>query len=257
MSATMDDFLRLRVRDEAKADHGLGVRADDPPSFLGQVASVGSKIGVGKFLIVNPVAVLGPDVEGGVGTFSVDAATAVPVYLLGPTAPARGDYLICRFVQHRWVTDRPGAAPAANPVIGIAGCTCQGTPASLSLTAIYGQDEDAHTYGNSYQSGPLAYYTSAPPYMPQAAFPGAAYYSPATWTDDYGALDYFRITCYSTQYTLAIGQFNGTNWQSPSPIYTWQIGGRPGQVNTCNPFLLGFGRVQQGIYFNGRFVVSG
>lgn len=144
-------------------------------------------------------------------------------------------------------------------VINPPGCYCQGTPASLSCTVIYGSGENAHTYGNAYQSCGLAWFTSAPGYIPQSSFPGPGYYSTTAWVDDYGFTDYYRLSCFSAQFSLGIGQFGGGLWQSPGQIYNWAMGGR-NNTNTCNnqgPFSLNAGQTQPGIYFNGSFLITG
>lgn len=145
-----------------------------------------------------------------------------------------------------------------NPPIGVTipGCFCQGTPQTLTLTVTYGSGENAHTYGNAYQSCGMAYFTAAPGYMPQSSFPGPGYYSSTAWVDDYGFTDYYRLSCFSSQYSLGIGQYGGGLWQSPGQIYNWAMGSR-NPVNFCSPFLLAVGQTQPGIFFNGKFVVSG
>ena len=89
--------------------------------------------------------------------------------------------------------------------VGSPGCLCQGTPFELSMTVTYGVGETAATYANAYRSCTLGYFTSPPGYMPQSAFTGAGYYSTTSWVDDYGFVDYFRLNCYSTQYSLGFG----------------------------------------------------
>lgn len=67
MSEVMNEFRRLRIRNEGEAAPSLSVRPDDPPTLVGKVVTSANLIGVGKFLRVNPVAILGPEVEGGPG----------------------------------------------------------------------------------------------------------------------------------------------------------------------------------------------
>lgn len=145
-----------------------------------------------------------------------------------------------------------------NPPIGVSipGCFCQGTPQTLTLTVSFGPGENAHTYGNAYQPCAMAYYSVAPGYMPQSSFPGPGYYSTTTWVDDYGFTDYFRLSCFSSQYSLGIGQYGGGLWQSPGQIYNWAMGSR-NPVNFCNPFQLIVGQTQPGIFFNGKFTILG
>src|SRR4051794_32649558 len=104
-----DDFKRLRLR-------RAGLVVPDPdrfgggvPAFVGRVTSTGSKIAVGKFLLVQPTYVLGPEVEGGPGGLTSVPTELVPVYLVGPGTPSTGDFLVCRFVDHRWAAERSNA----------------------------------------------------------------------------------------------------------------------------------------------------
>ena len=81
---------------------------------------------VGKFLLVNPVEVLGAEVEGGAPAYSVGMAV-VPVYLAGPWVPMVGDLLVCRFVDFRWVADRQGRG-----TMGPGACTGLLLPGSVN-----------------------------------------------------------------------------------------------------------------------------
>jgi hypothetical protein len=111
----------------------LPTRVPSPGSaaMVGRVASASAEIAVGKFLLVNPVSVLGAEAEGGAGVTLADTTTTVPVYLVGPGLPQTGDLLVCRFVDFRWVAERKGAtAPGGNT---IPGCPCVDIPASLYM----------------------------------------------------------------------------------------------------------------------------
>ena len=74
---------------------------------------------VGKFLMMNPVSVLGAESEGAAGVITVNSSVKVPVYLVGPGVPQTGDLLVCRFVDYRWVTQR--RTPTSHP--GSGACT--------------------------------------------------------------------------------------------------------------------------------------
>lgn len=162
-----------------------------------------------------------------------------------------------------------GCGGSGGTTIGIPGCVCQNTPASLTCTITYGPGEDAHSYSNAYQSCTIGYFTTPPSYLPQSAFAGVGYYSTEAWTDDYGFTDYYRLDCYTSQWSLSFGQNNLGIWQSPVPIYNWSMATRcydsngqiidcpPDRRNYCDPLLLQFGHPQQGIVFYGKIVISG
>lgn len=246
----MDDLERLLIRREAfdlsrPARPGTGARA-----FVGKVTSTGGNIAAGKFLMVTPQDVTGSETEGGSGTFT-GLSGSIPVYLVGPSLPATNDYLVCRRVDHRWVADMGRAIPGNPPVgINIPDCACQGTPASLSLTVTYPPGESAATYHNAYQSGTLEWYDynavsnpggSRPSYLPPSAWTGAAYYSSASWINDFGFEQYFRMSCFSSQYALTTGAKLFGAWEPPVQTYNWNIG-----ANTCVPFSLTAGFVPSG-----------
>ena len=262
----MDDLDRLRLR-------RAGFTIPDPdravagtPRILVKVVSVAPNLAVGTFFLANPVVATGAEVEGGVGTFDVDTTRTIAVYPAGPGVPATGDLVVARFVDHRWVAVKRSGAGTPPIMIGYPGCLCSTVPGSVGMAVEYGEGEDAHTYGNAYQSCTFQWYTATgtvggvpngtyPGYMPFSAYSGAGYYSSTAWVDDYGFTDYFRLSCFSTQWTLGVGQYSGGLWQSPGQIYGWTIGGRPA-VNFCSPFQLHVGHTQQGIYFNGQFLVG-
>lgn len=143
--------------------------------------------------------------------------------------------------------------------IDIPGCLCQGTPASLSLTVAYSPGTTAADYANAYPAATLAYYADPPDYMPEFVFNGPGYYSTTSWIDDYGFIDYYRLTCFSSQYALGFGQNTLGTWQAPVQIWTWTVGASHVVLgtNTCSPFALPFGNSAPGFPFLGRFAVAG
>lgn len=108
----MSDIRRERLRREEP-------RSTPPPtSPAGNAAMVGKVVSapsaIGKFFPVNPVAVTGAETVGGPGSFAV-GSDQVQVYALGPGLPAVNDYLVCRFVDFRWVAEKGQPAAPANP----------------------------------------------------------------------------------------------------------------------------------------------
>lgn len=263
----MDDVDRLRLRRSGFVPPESDLAVGGTPRFLGRIVSTGANLGVGKFLLVNPSEALGSPVEGGPAMMVVDTARTVPVYLAGPGVPSTGDYVVCRFADYRWTCTWRGGTGTPPIVIGIPGCFCQQVPTTLNLTVTYGSNETASTYGNAYKPCSLAYYPagSPPPYIPLENYPGAGFYSTTAWVDDYGFTDYYRLSCFASQFSLGFGQYGGGLWQSPGQLFNWAMGSR-NPVNFCDPgqpfpgsgpFALNVGQTQPGIFFNGKFVVTG
>lgn len=98
--------------------------------MVGRVVTPTAVIAVGSYLMVNPVSIVGPEVEGGAGGFSIDNSATVPVYLVGPRPAQPGDMLLCRFIGHRWVAERSGTSQTTHTLVG---CPCAAIPSSLYL----------------------------------------------------------------------------------------------------------------------------
>jgi hypothetical protein len=111
----MDDLRRLRIANDAFRPPAAAIVSGGSPAFVGQVTTASPA--VGKFLKVNPVVLTGAESEGGAGTQTVDTTTTVVVLALGPAAPVTGDFVVCRFVDYRWVTEQttPGGVILVAP----------------------------------------------------------------------------------------------------------------------------------------------
>jgi hypothetical protein len=99
--------------------------------MLGRVISSGNAIGVGKFLLVNPVSVMGAEVEGGAAVLTTLSNAAIAVYFLGPHLTQPGELLICRRVDHRWVAERGTSQKKSGHTLP--GCPCTELPDSLFM----------------------------------------------------------------------------------------------------------------------------
>ena len=99
--------------------------------FIGQVVTPSALIAVGKFLEVNPTTVLGGEAEGAPGAFSSDPSLKVYVYLIGPHLATPGDFLVCRFIDFRWVAERMSAATGDG--FTIFGCPCAKIPGTIFM----------------------------------------------------------------------------------------------------------------------------
>ena len=195
----------------------------------------------------------GDGTPGGVRAYEVNSVNGLHGKVAWLTPGYPGDY---RF-QH--VAAGGGYTPPIS--ITVPGCFCTAIPVSLSLTVAYGPGVSAATYGHRYQDCTLQYYDNAayglPPYMPGSSFPGPGWYSTTAWTDDFGFLDYLRLSCFSNQFAIGSGQYGGGLWYSPEQIFNWNIGSRTAPFNTCSPFLLSLGATQPGVGFSGQFIISG
>ena len=137
----LDPTLRPRhARDAAEISRRpIGLSPAGQPSFVGRiVADARQPTTPGYYYLVNPVAVLGAEAEGGAPTLVADVTTTALVCVIGTRSPSAGDDLICRFVENRWVAERYGATsppPPPPPPPTIPGCTCTSIPATLYMSS--------------------------------------------------------------------------------------------------------------------------
>ena len=104
---SLDDFKQIRQRRAGCVWPESDLIGGGVPAFVGQVTTPATlNIGVGDFLIVRPTSVLGQEAEGGAGVFTPFGSSTVAVYLVGPALASTGDYLVCKFVDNRWVAER-------------------------------------------------------------------------------------------------------------------------------------------------------
>lgn len=164
-----DDLYRLRIDRSNSRPIDRGTTSSASPAFVGKVTSTGTNLGAGKFARVTPQMLLGDEVEAGAGT-KADQPGSQLVYILGPSAPATDDLLVCRFVDYRWVAERMTGG-------GSGGGICDGCPLttdpisyfvdrgggfSVSGTMTYGVLSGLGTVWHSpvfYLGVPAAFYT--------------------------------------------------------------------------------------------------
>jgi hypothetical protein len=128
-----DDLWRLRLAAGSTRPPSRGDASGGTPAFLGKVTTAAPA--VGKFLLVDPVLALGPEVEGGTPSFTVSVPGAgIAIYLLGPAVPVTGDYLVCKFVDYRWVAERGKTGGGGG---GHRFCGCPATPDTFTFTWKY------------------------------------------------------------------------------------------------------------------------
>jgi hypothetical protein len=240
-SSSRDDFERIRLGRASRGWPDSDLMGGGVPAFVGQVTSPASKIAVGDFLLVQPTFVLGSEVEGGAGIFTQVGTSTVPVYLIGPGLPSAGEYLVCRFVDNRWVADRMSGGGDVGVGITLPFCFCSPMPATLTMTSA----DPACNY-RMFQSCTLQYGPTPPAFAPLNL--GAnAFLSTQGFPDPVaaGATFYYLLTCQHNQYSLT-RLYLESPYGSPyrdGILYTWLVGG---YGNTCHPFHL-----DNGIAFPG------
>lgn len=194
----MDDLWRLRLRRDAYRTPDPGRGRAGCPSFVGKVISTGTNLGVGKFMVVNPVDLTGAETESGAGTATADTSKQVLVYALGPTAPATGDLVVCRQVNHRWVADKQTVGGGGTATVGFEIC-CPSSPlpSTINLTFTFGSGTNSATYSDAWQSTSLTYYPhgSFPSYHPDPFNSFSARYISPLLTDGLGQSIYYSISC--------------------------------------------------------------
>ncbi len=242
------DFERLR-RAQLRLDWSGGAGGSDAlPSLLGRVVTTEASIKVGGFCKVIPSVVLGVEQEGSAGIFA-DSATVsssgtnpstVFVYLLGSFVPMPGDYLICRFVDHRWVAETTGGGKShGGGGISLPSCFCEVPPVLQMISA-----DPKCNYG-MFQSCSIQY-GPPPAAMAGLGFSKNVFTSPQSFYDPISKSNFFYY--FSCQYN----QFYLTRVYPTSPfgspyrdgiLYSWVVGG---YGNACNPFQLSNGMAYPG-----------
>ena len=232
-----DDFEQLRLKSAGRVWAEDDLSGGGVPSFVGEVTSPTSKIGVGDFLLVQPMFVMGPEVEGGSGNFMAIGSTQVPVYLTGPGKPATGDLLVCRFLDNRWVTERSTNYHATGGGTKSTGtlpyCFCDPLPATLTMISA-----DPNCNYKMFQSCTIVFGPTP------AAFAGLnlgpyCYLSTQGFPDPLanGSIFYYNVTCQYNQillYRVYLQSPYGSPYRD-GLLYSWGLGG---YGNTCLPFQL-------------------
>ncbi len=230
----MTDLERLRLRRAGFTTPDPDVSSLGSPAFVGKVASAAANIAVGKFLLVNPTDVLGTELEGGTGTFT-SASVTVPAYLIGPGKPATGDYLVTRFVDHRWVVEYTGGSGGGGGGgVLLPNCFCL-TPYTLNMIS----DDETCNYG-MFQSCTLQY-GPPPASMAVLGYTQYIYTSPELFTDQItGSQFFYYFSCLYNQFFLSrifpVSPL-GDGYRD-GILYSWIVGG---YGNQCKPFQLEYG----------------
>ncbi len=238
-SSIADDYKRLRLAAGRRAANEARPPVAGAPAFVGQVRSAAALIAVGRFLLVEPSYALGAEAEGGDGSLNVGTGSLVPVYLLGPSVPATGEFLICRFVDHRWVAERGRAGLAGPPPIAIPSCSCP-VPAKLKMASV----PPGGNHG-MFQSGTITY-QDTPSWAADLGLPPKIFLSDQPFPDPLdGAAFYYYFYCRNDQFLLT-RLYPVSPYGSPyrdALLYSWLLGG---SGNSCDPFHLDGGKPYPG-----------
>ncbi len=227
-----DDYERLRASLLRPSDADDRPPVAGAPAFVGEVLSPQAEIAVGRFLLVAPTVVLGAEAEGGPGAFNVIPMASVPVYLLGPSVPAQGDFLVCRFVDHRWVAERgTSSSGGSTPPITIPSCYCP-VPPKLAMTS----SDPSCNYG-MFQPCTISY-QATPSWAADLGLGPMIFLSDRAFDDPIeGYPFYYFLYCQSNQFNLTrlypMSSY-GSAYRD-ALLYSWLLGG---YANSCNPFSL-------------------
>ena len=246
------DFERLRAVQSQLVLPDGDAMSDGLPSFLGRVVTSPATLKVGQFINVVPSTVLGAEQEGGGGVFTTSASSPAPVlvYLMGSFAPMMGDYVICRFVDHRWVTDLTGGGVSHGQGILLPSCFCAVPP---TLQMISG--DPTCNYG-MFQSCTLVY-GPPPPAMQLLGFTANVFTSSQSFVDPItNASFFYYFSCFYNQFFLS-RIYPTSPMGSPfrdALLYNWIVGG---YGNNCTPFLLEIGMPFPGSDATCSVIISG
>jgi hypothetical protein len=245
MMRDLESALRGRQeRDSVEVSRrAVGLSPAGQPSFVGRVvADAKQPTAPGYYYLVNPVAVLGAESEGGSPTLVADATITALVCVIGTKAPPSGDDLICRFVENRWVAERYGASsppPPPPPPVTITGCTCTAIPTTLQMSSS-GPCVASAFQACTLQWGPI------PSEFSSLGLGANCFLSTEVFDDPFtGGTFRYNLNCSSVFFRIS-RVYEPTD-SSPayhdSTIYTWQIGATG---NSCSPFLLASGTIYPG-----------
>lgn len=231
-------MTRLRGRAADEAPSGLRLaQAGRPPAFVGQVvADPALPTIAGRFIRVQPMAVLGAEAEAQPGSLAPSGA-GVMVYVVGSKAPVAGDSLVCRFVNDRWIAER-SAGPAAAGVV-LPGCSCTSLPATIHMTSA-----NPSCAGGMFPSCTIVYGPTPAAYA--ALNLGAqCYLSTATFLDPLGQSFCYYLTCQGAWVLLARAYAQSIYGSPYLDVvrYSWSL---TAPSNTCSPLLLVEGQIYNG-----------
>lgn len=213
--------------------------SDGVPAFVGKVVSNASvPTATGVFYLVNPITVTGTEGETNAGVLNVDASTTVFVDVVGSKPPLKGDLLVCRRVDHRWIAERMNMHSSGG--VSVPGCPCQALPSILHMTV----NNPQSNFG-IFQPASLIYGPTPPGYSPLTS-DKSCFISSSQFTDGLtGDTFQYYFGCQSGYYIVTrfyLHSLFGSPFRDTTR-YRWLIG-YPG--NQCSPFLLSQGQIYLG-----------
>jgi hypothetical protein len=237
----VDDLTTLRRRLGGLDPRRASLGDVGAPAFIGKVITAAPA--VGKYFLANLIAIAGNEVEGGGASFAETTGQPVPVYLLGPAVPVTGDYLVCKFVDYRWVAERgtAGSGGGGGGVGVIPNCFCTTVPATLTMTSADEMCNYQMFRSCTIQYGPT------PACYAALNLPANTFLSVQTFPDPLsnGAIFQYFLTCLYNQFSLT-RIYCTSPYGSPyrdGVLYSWVLGG---YGNTCSPFRLDSGSAYPG-----------
>lgn len=230
----MDLFSKINEVEDWM-EQGRSDRISSIRTFVGKVVRspiVGT--GIGRYLAVNPVTILGSEIEGESGTLIEDTNTTIIVFDIGATIPSPGDRLVCRFIDHRWITRLDGRSqPSTAQLLG---CNCTSAPLTLQMVV------SSPACANSLLQSCTFVFSATPVELSALHLGDFCYLSNSMYKDpDTGDFFYYYLGCFSTIFRVS-RVFPTSVYGSPfldSVIFFWSLG-LPG--NSCDPFLLSNGQ---------------
>jgi len=209
-------------------------------------------IQVGGFLMVQPTSILGPEVEGGPGQFMSSSQSTVPVYLVGPHVALTGDYLVCKFVDNRWVAERSMVSHSSGVTTTVPNCICSQIPTTLSMIS-----SDPNCNFGMFQSCSIVYGPTPSGYA-NLQIGVNSFLSVESFPDAVanGAEFRYLFSCYLNQFNLS-RVYLESPYGSPyrdGLLYSWLISG---YGNSCDPFALDYGSAYPGSDASCFVTISG
>jgi hypothetical protein len=239
-----DEFERARIYRDARPIHPLAGAMPGSSAFVGQVST--PTPAANTFISMNPTTIGGGTTVGSHATFtSPDPTASVGVLLIGDGVPSYGEYLLARFVDYRWVTERMSGAGSSGGVT-VPGCPCAPVPTTLSLV-------------NNYLGNPLYPELDATlTYYPTAAT--SPVWLGQAWVGPNMDGVCYTLFCIEAVYSLVYGVFGGVEEGGPTPVFG-EDGGfgsyspSESSPNTCTPLSLS--QMSSDLYPPNLFTITG
>jgi hypothetical protein len=224
------------------------------PAFVGAVVSPGTVM-PGTYFTASPVVLLGSEIESYPPSFASPPAppTTVLACLLGTAMAYAGDYMVCRFVEYRWVAEKYSVSTmSGGGSVGVMDCFCTMIPTSLTMTSL----NPSCNYG-MFQSCEIIYGPTPAGYadlsIGEYSFLSTAFFPDVVAN---GAMFQYILTCYYNQFNLS-RVYLESPFGSPyhdGVLWSWVIGA---YGSSCVPFGLFGGTPYPGSDLTCGVTISG